>query len=169
MENPWMDMPDENPFVLSDDKKSIDDFNRRVVGGPQVIDASIPPEPFLGLWTAPVVLLMANPGRDRRDDDMFRQPRVRDANRDSMEAPGVPIYNLWNELTGTPSGGWWRSLLAGLLAPSRDYSVIAERIFVVEHHGYHSEKSSVGAAMPSQKFGFDLVSQAIDSRKVIII
>jgi hypothetical protein len=91
------------------DLLSLGNFNRRVAGGPERIDTNIPPEPFLGLHAAPVVLLMANPGWDRRDDDIFRQPRVHDANSDSVKAPGISIYNLWDDLSGTTSGGWWRS------------------------------------------------------------
>jgi hypothetical protein len=173
VENPWARLPRNVPFVLPEDERAIDVFNRSLSArdprDPRCIDTTIPPEPFLGCHEAQLLVLLANPGRDPRDDDMFRQPQVAEANRTSMVAPGAPIYNLADKLSGTPSGAWWRSALKGLRSSGRDYSDLAERIFVVEFHGYHSQKASVGAVLPSQQFGFRLVAQAIRDRKVIIV
>lgn len=173
MESPWLALPRSSPFVLPEEEETIDAFNRSLLArnprDPRCIDVTIPPEPFLGYYDARLVILQANPGRDRRDDDMFRRPWVVEANRLSMTGPGTPIYNVAGELSETPSGSWWRSALDGLRTPGRDYDELAKRIFVIELHGYHSQRASLGAVLPSQKFGFGLVAEAIRDRKVIIV
>jgi hypothetical protein len=173
LDNPWAKLPSTASFAVPEDQKAITAFNKSLLArnprDPRRIDITIPPEPFLGLHDAPVLVLHANPGRDPGDDDMDLRPSVAAANRASMLAPGAPIYNVADELSETPSGRWWRSALSGLRGPGRDYSDLAQRILVVELHGYHSQKPSAAAVVPSQSFGFGLVTRAIRDRKVIII
>lgn len=43
-------------------------------------------------------------------------------------------------------------------------------VLLIEFHGYHSQKwKPLPAILPSQQYGFDLVSQAIDRGAVIVI
>ena len=106
MDNPWTNLPSASPFVLSEDQRAINAFNQSLLKrnprDPRVIDTTIPPEPFLGLRDAPVVVLMGNPGRDAGDDEMFRRPWVAEAHRASMVAPGAPIYTVGDKLSDTP-------------------------------------------------------------------
>jgi hypothetical protein len=59
--NPWLDLPDRQPFALPDDLSLIEEFNRKSSANYQV-DLNLLPEPFIGRPDAPVVLLNLNPG-----------------------------------------------------------------------------------------------------------
>ena len=172
MDNPWLQLPDGPPYVLPEDEKVISGYNCRLDrNDPRRVELDILPEPFLGYHDSPVLVLLANPGSDPGDREMFGRQWVDKANRESLRAPGgAPIYSLAEEVADTPGGGWWRSATKGLLAPGRDYSCLAQKILVVEFHGYHSPKSSdLGDALPSQRFAFWLVREAVKMRKVIIV
>lgn len=61
MENPWLLLPQDPPFVAAADRESIDAFNA-TADNDHRIHTDVLPEPFLGLPTADVVLLNLNPG-----------------------------------------------------------------------------------------------------------
>ena len=61
MENPWIDLPDSPPFVLSDEYDSIRSFNEKT-NEIQKIRLELIPEPYLGNPNSPIVLLNLNPG-----------------------------------------------------------------------------------------------------------
>ncbi len=59
--NPWLHLPMTAPFVLAEDAPLVERFN--LTASPDHrLDLTLLPEPFLGLPSAPVVLLGLNPG-----------------------------------------------------------------------------------------------------------
>src|SRR6266508_3055984 len=63
MRNPWLDLPKRPPYVLHDDRRHVEAFNRCQKRREHKLDLDLIPEPFLGPRKAPLVLLMLDPGR----------------------------------------------------------------------------------------------------------
>lgn len=137
------------------------------------IDLNLPPGPVLGLHAAPVVLLSADPGRDDPGDyEACRRPgAVRDALDNARSPAGTPVRWLSDELAGTPGGRWWRKLVRGPQpATGLDFSELAAKVLMIEHHGYHSSKwSPPPVTLPSQPYGFELARQAMGRGAALIM
>jgi hypothetical protein len=166
--NPWVRLPLEAPYVLAGDEWHVQTYNA-TGRGPEV-ELDIPAEPFLGWHDAPVVLLQANPGSDPGDREMYRRVWAAHACRQNLTAPGgAPIYLLADQVADTSAGGWWRNALKGLLPCGLGYRELAEKILVVQIHGYHSHPPSELWDLPSQAFGIALVRAAMKRNAVIIV
>src|SRR5437763_536443 len=61
MLNPWVNLPDEEPFVLPCDDAGVRAFNATATNINR-LRLDVMPEPYLGDPTAPLVLLNKNPG-----------------------------------------------------------------------------------------------------------
>lgn len=171
--NPWVQLPAAPPYVVPADEPHITAFNELYApDSPYYLDLSMPPEPVLGLHDAPVVLLSANPGRDPADPDYYyRQPgAIEHALKDSASADGNPVRLLTDEVANTPGGIWWRRIVGGLKSAGYEYEELSQRILVVEFHGYHSRKWSwLPITLPSQRYGFEIVRQAMERQAAIVI
>jgi hypothetical protein len=65
MQNPWVELPKDPPFVLLQDRDTVAQISKKVA-----TNVSSMPEPFIGdPQTAKVVLLSLNPGDDEEDVD----------------------------------------------------------------------------------------------------
>src|ERR1700741_4639309 len=60
--NPWCKLPHSAPFVLPEDRTSVDVFNEHYADENTKLQLDTPPEPFLGPLDAPMVFLLLNPG-----------------------------------------------------------------------------------------------------------
>src|SRR5262249_18254 len=97
MDNPWLSLPKNEPFVLADDHLMIQAFNTQA-SEHTFVQLELLPEPFLGNpHTAKVILLNLNPGfspNDRashHDDPYFVQTSR--ANLEQTQAE-YPLYLL---------------------------------------------------------------------------
>ena len=172
--NPWIDFALETPpFVIPADATHIDAFNKTLSpsDAPCCIDLSIPPEPWMGLHSSIVVLLLCNPGMEPQDYEVSRRPEVASALKANLTVPGgAPMLWLADEVADTPGGRWWRRTTWGMLEQGLDYSDIARRLLVVQFHAYHSVKWSCPPfTLPSQHAGFALVESAIDRGATIVL
>jgi len=131
----------------------------------------VPPEPFLGLHCAPLVLLEANPGRSDDDHQAWDMPGVTERALNAARASGGADFRwLADDLRHTPGGRWWRRCLHGLTSQSCSFTDLSRLVLAVEFHGYHSRSwAPLPFTVPSQRFSFDLVRQAIDRKAVIVI
>ena len=169
--NPWKALPEREPYVLTDDAAYVEAFNATELDPVHRIDLTLPAVPFLGPHQAPVVVLLANPGRDPQDDEGWRRPGVLSAHLDALSSDaGAPIRWLDDDLADTPGGAWIRRSLKGLLAPGTTFADLGRRLLMVDFHGYHSEKwSCPPVTLPSQHYGFDLVRRAMQRDAMIIV
>ena len=60
MNNPWKNLPQAAPFLLSEDAADVTAFNARCKAE-KMVHTELPPEPYAGRRDAPVVLLMRRP------------------------------------------------------------------------------------------------------------
>ena len=85
VENPWLQLPNDAPHVLPEDRSIIEAFNARHKDTPYAIQAGLLPEPFIGDPKARVYLLNLNPGYEPEEDDRWHaQPDYQEAIRGSL-------------------------------------------------------------------------------------
>ena len=181
LNNPWKELPTSGEYVLPVDKPFVlaHNENQRLgskkgdtkgqhEGDDRVLQLHLPPVPHLGLFDAPVVLLLANPGFANTDAEYFQ--RVHHLSLESAQSEtGTPVYPLLSGSDDARGEGWWRSRTKELGNEIGGFDELAHRLLVVELHGYHSRKWSAPLRnFPSQEFGFNLVRQAMDRKAIII-
>jgi hypothetical protein len=174
MRNPWLDLPEQAPYVLGDDRAYVDEFNgwaRRNRKPSHALHLELFPEPWIGAaMSAPVVLLSRNPGFVVGDRPWHRKPGVAALLRANLrQAPSeYPFVHLHPSVKRSPGGRWWRRCLNQVLG-HRSVEQTSRGIVAIEFHGYHSTNwTPVPVTLPSQWYGFALVTRAIHRGAIII-
>jgi hypothetical protein len=150
--NPWCEIPHRAPFVVPADELIIERFNRRVDGRYRV-HLEVPPEPFLGCRSAPVVLLNLNPGFDGTELATFADRRFVDAHLANLRHQRCDWPFVWLNPTLSPAAGyrWWHQKLApliGIVGQER----VAAGVLCLEWFGYHSARFGAAPPCPSQSY-----------------
>lgn len=171
--NPWNRLPSRAPFILPEDQPAIDSFNSGLrdddIGR---VHLEIHPSPFVGNPEAPVVLLALSPH--------FNPKTVAKANTDEFIKPSLgnlahrpvnvecPFFFLGLGLD-YPGRLWWQKCL-GHLIKAVGQPKVEKNIFCVDYFPYHvPAKFKHGQVrVPSQKYGFSLLKQAMERDAVIL-
>ena len=164
--NPWLGLSPSAPFVLAEDRLSIESFNAKLlVNSPHRFDVeTVIPEPFIGnVTTASVIVLQLNPGLDPVKDPvrMPNQHFVPPYSRTSAMTIkcGRFIFLIRNSLTLTPEAFGGRARQRSWLKQFRFRSLAAN---LLSSSGFRIRVRNKGRrAVPSQEYGFSLVSSAI--------
>jgi len=172
MENPWLNLPLSEEFVLECDRAIVETFNQTARPEHQLrLDAF--PGPFLGHPQAPVVLLTLNPGFS--EQDIVAPRNNMDWNRKCLrhEQMEYPFFLLDPLIAGLEGPKWWYNHLRTIVERygPQGRRFVANNILNVEYFPYPSVRASGlhrQAALPSQKYGFYLVEKAIEREAVII-
>lgn len=180
-ENPWVDLPQGFPRVLEDDLQIINDFNEQYENYQNYIfQTHLLPEPFFGDKDAPIYLLTLNPGYAGENDDLLHN------REDFIEAvtytqqhknQNYPFYYFDPRFEESPGAKWWRQRCASLINDLGDNGLqkVARGLFCVELFPYHSKefkkipKKISSDPLFSRQYSIDLVYQAIEAGKYIII
>ena len=171
MENPWLKIPSETPYVLEIDRESIERYNAGQANPDRKIDTSLIPEPFIGNpSTAKLVLLNLNPGvaeddaraHARRD---FRTAMLLNLRHESQK---YPFYPLDPGLSQTPCAQWWLRKTRRLVEECGRERV-ANGLFVIEWFPYHSKKEPRGGVCESQWYSWQLAKEMIEKRKCMVL
>ena len=166
--NPWNALPASAPFVLPSDAREIQQFNARAAFE-HLIHLEIVPEPFLGNPSAPVVLLNLNPGFVDTDRTVHLDPVFNAAAIANLEHrhPSYPFY-LLDPAFPSPGQDWWKRKLR-VLIDNAGLRSVANNVFVVEIHGYHSRRFAPTLRLPSQAYTRRLVLDAIARNAKLIV
>lgn len=167
--NPWIELPDEPPFVLPADQRVVDRFNSRAKDEHRII-ADLLPEPHIGSFNAPVVLLNLNPGFSAEDYEVHSRPAFRSALLRTIRGEASPYPFYYMDPTQNGAGhSWWRQRLRPLIEVTSLDSV-AQRVLCVELFPYHSRQfAHAKLSVPSQRFALELVRSAMSRRALIIV
>lgn len=170
LDNPWVDVPSEPPYVLPCDAETIRGYNSKNVNPDYQIRLDVLPEPFIGAPEAPVVFLVLNPGLDEKNVQEHARPEFQALLRTNYAhgASAFPFYYFNPELEG---GGreWWARKLRHVLGLF-DVRQVARAILCVDYFPYHSRRfRHARLELASQQFGFGLVRSAIARGAVIVI
>ena len=131
--NPWLALPSRPPCALPCDEEEISAYSETAQGDYQ-LQLNLIPEPFIGLPTAPVVLLNLNPGFDPGDPEVHQRPGLLAVLRKNCcHSPlEYPFFFLSPGFGETPGGRWGRGKLKWLLEVFTEIQ-LARSIFCVEY------------------------------------
>lgn len=168
--NPWLAVPAGPPYVLACDRDAVQMYQAQRRDERCRLELDVLPEPFIGVTTAPVVLLILNPGFEDGDiADHARgdlQALIRDNYRQNESS--FPFYSL-NPAFDNGGRRWWEKKLKYLLREF-EREQLAQSILSVDYFPYHSRHFAHSSPqLPSQEFGFRLVRSAIARGAVIVI
>jgi len=176
MENPWLQLSKESPFILPCDKEAINIFNNKKHDTPFEIILNEMPSPYIGNPEAPIVFLNLNPGYSPDESLSPKISHFREVARANLlyQFYDYPFYVLDPSLKGTPSGYEWFSQKFGHLLRAVNMSPmdISKKIFLVEYFPYKSRQCSLKwkkEILPSQKYAISLVEKAIARQAMIVI
>lgn len=173
-DNPWSQLPPEGPCVLRGDRPPIADYNARLPAGSpfRIITEGVVPEPFIGAaQTAAVLVLQLNPGFDESNvashaDPAFRVALLANLRHASSE---WPLYYFDPRFRSDHPGGRWWTAKTRQLAREVPLRVLAQMMAIVEWFPYRSARFKPGCRVPSQAYGFALVSAAIARKALIVV
>lgn len=176
MENPWLQLPIDAPYVLRQDLPIVEAFNARYGRDSDIaIQSQLLPEPFIGDPGARVYLLNLNPGYSPEDDDWHGRPVYRAAIIANLrrESAKFPFYFLDPALEDAPGSAWWRSRLRWWTAEFRG-ETLARNLFCAELFPYHSrvykpalKTVSSDGLVPSSGYTVHLVREAIRTNRPV--
>ena len=171
MENPWTELPEAPPFVLSDEHDPIRLFNNKTKDI-QKIRLELIPEPYLGTPSSPIVLLNLNPGF-MEEEIVFHlsDPHFISESRKTLLhlEQEYPFYLLDPELSNSEGHKWW---MKKLRRPCEIGGVrrVSRSIFCLEYFPYHSARfKPMKRILRSQRYSWFLASEAIRREAVIIM
>jgi hypothetical protein len=173
VENPWLKLPSQSPYVLEIDRVSISQYNQ-LHGEDRKININSVPEPFIGNpESAKLILLSLNPGDSKHDvkahlDDEFKKAMFHTLHRESQD---WPFYSLNPAFSWTGAGKWWAPRTRELqLSAGLDYATLAKRLLVIEWFPYHSKKSALptNPVCESQKYSFQLAKEMLEKKRLVV-
>lgn len=184
MQNPWLGLSPNPPFVLECDKHQVKRFNDKAPDHFK-LQLNAFPGPFMGNPNAPVVLLNLNPGFAESDNAQQShlsegQTEIVKGSDDLAELPWrnlhhqeleYPFYLLDPRVAEAAGQGWWMKKLKSLITPF-GIKHVANNLLCVEYFPYPSVKAAgfhKRLSVESQKYGFYLVEEAMRREAVIII
>lgn len=170
--SPWIDLPAEPPFVLPDDAPHVSMHERLYGGDPRRrLKLDRLPEPSLGRWDAPVVVLCGHPpacdeGRGRDAQPVDRH----DALRQAIAGPPDRHLPLADPRTGARHA-WWRRATRSLREQVGD-EVVARGLLCVPFVPYAADQPGdelLLLRLPSQAFAFGLVRTALRRGALVVL
>ncbi len=171
MTNPWIQLPQQPPYLLPDDDLILQQVGRRLVGD-HTLRTDVLPEPFYGSRAASTVVLLAlNPGMKGNEVELAAaHPEFAAENRKILSFESrYPFFHLDPAHDFHPGHAWWRPRLAGLIQRF-GMEVVAKKLMVVQYFPYHSKAfRALPKTLPSQFFSCQLVEEAITEKKVIVL
>jgi len=169
MNNPWLDLPKQAPFIAPLDIEALNDPTYKLDG--LRFDAF--PEPYGGnLDTAKVVCLVLNPGFEDADvTTNFDNPYwVREVRSNLEHKTEYPFLYLAPGVENTGGYRWWTAKLKPLELAGVTRDELARGVMMVEFFPYHSVSYRHNRQyIPSQQYQFYLVREAMRLGKTMII
>jgi hypothetical protein len=167
MENPWLDLiKDNNRYVA---KCDISKINNYVSYGKQKLILDIIPMPYMGNpFNAVVYILLGN--QLFFHDDYTYYKKNENILRENLihKIKDYPLFWLNPIFRDSNSYKWWIDKL-GFLDGETNREIVTNRIFSVEYYAYSSKKFPDLQDLPSQKYSFELIKQAMIDGKIIIV
>jgi hypothetical protein len=167
MKNPWTDLPESSPFVLPGDQAVL-----ATAGGSDHFGFcfEIYPDPYWGSPTeAAILLLTLNPGFSAENLHLQGEDEYRRANFAALSFEGdPPAYFLHPRFAHTGGYRYWVPRLREFVQRF-GLETVSQKFMAVQYVGYHSEIWKEPPLLPSQRYAFYLVREAIRAGKEIVI
>ena len=170
MTNPWLNLPESAPYVAPDDAEMLERLSLRL-RGPFAMQLDLLPQPWTGdIKRAEILMLALNPGYAEADREELRNHDYADQWKAALSfCTRTPFYFLDPAFKATGGARWWARRLRDLISIV-GHDVVAQKVMCVEHFPYKSARyAPLGATLPSQRYSFDLVRDAISRGKQIVV
>lgn len=168
--NPWLDLPEAVPYVVREDAEVLKRLGPRLCG-PYALQLDLLPQPWTGhIEKAEILMLALNPGYAEADREELRNRDYADQWKAALSfSTRTPFYFLDPAFKATGGARWWGRRLRDLIGVV-GHDAVAHKVMCVEHFAYKSERyAPLGASLPSQRYSFDLVRDAISRGKRIVV
>lgn len=174
MENPWLQLPKEPPFILPCDADKIEHFNTRQRDIKFKVILNENPSPYIGKPESSVIFLNLNPAYSLEESESPQIAQYQKIARMNLlhQFTDYPFYVLDPSLKGTPSGyEWFSKRFSPLMhATGMDAKELSNKLFLVEFFPYRSQKCNwSGDVISSQRYALSLIEKAISRRATIIV
>ena len=172
MNNPWLELPtEEPPYCLPEDLPIIMKFNQQVEEIHQIrIDGL--PEAYIGSIKDPrLVLLNLNPGWSPEDYQHFEHPEFRKAVIQNLHhaLDEYPFYHLNPKFNFTGGAKWWGQKLRQLITEV-GRETVANHVLVLEYFPYPSFRyKKIPVLLRGQHYTFYLLRKFLKRKNVAII
>jgi hypothetical protein len=167
--NPWLELPATPPFVAPCDEDVLRSVGMRHERHQLKLD--LLPQPWTGnITTAEVLMLALNPGFTDTDYADLKNPDYGEQWRLALRfETRTPFYFLDPAFAETSGYTWWHRRLRELIS-SVGIDAVSQKVMCVEHFPYKSiSYRPLGVTLPSQRFSFELVRDAMRRRKQIVL
>jgi len=173
IENPWVEIQSEGPFVLEVDRECVKRFNEKKHSPDKKIDTTLIPEPFIGNpRSAKLVLLSLNPGLADGDAEAHARPDFRAAMLHNLrhESQKFPFYPLDEQFEQTPCATWWLRKTRRLIEECGRERV-AKGLLVIEWFPYHSKTSGLPkkCLCESQRYSCQLAKEMVGKGALVVL
>lgn len=177
--NPWRLLPDRAPYILSDDRGAVEQYNQSVHGSHQV-NLELPPDPYIGNpFKARVLVLTKNPAwDDHLRYDVDRHPDLIDRMKANLlfKNEDWPFYYLDPAFADTEGHKWWHAALRELIEAcdeingGKGLEAVAKYVMTVAYFPYRSEGyTGKVSGMRSQLFSHETVRFMMEHEDLKII
>lgn len=174
MINPWKNFEISNEMVHEMDREAFENHNLRAKKPEHKLLKQLAPEPWIGSPGAKVLILYANPGATEGDREGKKQKcadRINELSAANLrgEIKDLPHFFFNEELKQSDGYKWYAKRFRRLVEES-SVKEVAQGIMTCELAPYHSvnwRKPSNDFA--TQKYTFEIVRQAVEDGKVILI
>jgi hypothetical protein len=166
-ESPWHHLPIEPSYILPEDLAVI--AHHRNYSN---LRLDMMPGQFIGgLDNAEVVFLLLNPGFNEGDitTDLQLPGFADDIHGNHTDPYGSAFYVFNKGYEHTEIYKWWTRILNPLVEVGVDIPTLRTKVMTIEYFPYHSVSYKNLPLVPSQQVAFDLVNEAIERGKIIVI
>jgi hypothetical protein len=172
--NPWVALPENDPYILPNDLPTVEAWN--VICGAtkerMQLRLDVLPEPFSGPRDARVLVLGRNPGWAGVGRRQYASPFGQALRRNFLDEPSFHLnVGLIDGFARTDGGIRARRMFRALTQSSNlTFDDLSRRLLSVAFHGYHShDRARFPVTMPGQSYGFELVRKAVERGAVVVI
>lgn len=168
MNNPWTNISDIPPYIAPIDLPFLGNNSAK-----KNLRFEIPPDPYIGnLNEAKVVILGLNPGfKDSDLSQHIQNPKFLTIAKENLIHKANPSFFFFNqELSFCGGNAWWTRILKPIIKEGISKEILSNKIMCIEYFPYHSKTfKTINHILPSQYYSFELVKEAMNRAKVIVI
>jgi hypothetical protein len=168
--NPWKNLPESGPFVLQQDRSTVESHNEAVTDNYRY-HLELYPEPYAGRINAEVVVLALNPGLSQDDLVIHNSEAYQNLWQGNINQSidDYPLFLIHPNLSHAPCFKWWSAKLRYLINIF-GLQKVARSILEIQLFPYHSKEFKRRKGMlPSQSFAVQLVRRAMSNGSVIVL
>lgn len=172
MDNPWIFLPEAQPFVVQADAAAVAAYNRKKAGTPHALHTELPPEPFSGRLDAPVVLLDFHPDYSEKDAAiMLGNEEFSSSMKKTREfaVQEYPFYHLNPYFAdGNDGYGYWMKKIKEVVKSGISLKVCSNSFLLLQICPYKTKGYDSSRVSPSFAFTRHVLLAAMQREALVV-